>query len=173
MNSLYYITIFIVTIIPFVYSNKLTLKIFGVSLLLFLIAVILFALLCPLGLLWTALIIIFGLFTLSKQGIKYKFNQFVLYISQILFSFGFSLDNMGCVILAPFMNRYFIKSDKYSFGSVKHTISLVIAYCYLEGTLLSAGMYLYKILEYVDAGHSSRAIFDYETKVFKPNRYNL
>lgn len=172
-NLLLYILIPI-ALIPFLFCNKKTLQIFGVSLLLFVIAVILFCLLTPLGLLWVVCIIIALVVAANNTNtVKHICNQFILYLSQILFSFGFSLDNMGCVILGPFLNRYFIKSTKYSFGSVKHTISLVIAYCYIEGTLLKPGKVLYDILEYADPGHSSRAIFDYETKIFNPNRYTF
>ncbi len=146
------------------FCSMKTLKKLGISIILFVLAVVLFSILAPIGIAWALFICVKG----------WKVEQFIIYIANIFFSGGFSIDNMGCVVLAPFMNRYFIHEwSKANFGSVKHTISLVIAYCWREKTLKEAGLALYYILEFIDPGHGERAIADYESKLFKNNLYNI
>ena len=87
---------------------------------------------------------------------------------------AFALDLLGNVILAPFMNRWFItKESTYKFGSIKHTISLVIAYNYREKTLSRYGIIIHSILELAQKGHCEIAIQDFENIKFKNNPYNI
>ena len=102
------------------------------------------------------------------------FTQFNIYIANIFFSMAFALDLLGNVILAPFMNRWFItKESTYKFGSIKHTISLVIAYNFREKTLTKYGMFIYNILEFAQKDHCEIAIKDFENIKFKNNPYNI
>jgi hypothetical protein len=129
-----------------------------------LLAIFLFLILCPLGLLWA----------LGASIIKRIPKEFIIYFANIFFNIGFALDKIGCVVLAPYMNRFFIQDhSKYKFGSIKHTISLVIAYNYRENTLKRHGRWLYNTLEFVDPGHCELAIKDFENINFKNNKYNI
>lgn len=134
------------------------------SILLFVLALIMFSLLAPLGFIWA----------LVTSIRKLVFNQFVIYLSNIFFSLAFALDLIGNVILAPFLNRWFItKLSYYHFGSIKHTISLVIGYNFRENTLTSLGLVFYYILEFCDKNHCEIAIKDFENIQFKNNKYNI
>jgi len=130
------------------------------SILLLIIAVILFCLLTPFGVLW-------AIVTSIKLG---KYKHFIHYISNIFFALAFLTDILGNTMLSPFMNRWFItKETPYKFGSVKHTISLVIGYNFNNNTLTNYGLKLYNILEKVDPGHCKNAIYDFENIKFKNN----
>lgn len=124
-------------------------------------ALILFCILCPIGILWAVITAI--------RHIKLK--AFSIYISNIFFSLAFSLDQLGNVVLSPFMNRWFITKDSvYKFGSIKHTISLVIAYNFREKTLTSQGSIFYFILESSETNHCEKAIASFENIQFKNNQ---
>lgn len=139
-------------------------KTLAISIAICIIAIVLFCLLTPLGLLWT----------FYKCITKRILKEFVIYVANIFYSIGFALDKIGNVMLAPYMNRFFIQDHSiYKFGSIKHTISLVIAYNYREKTLKRFGRYLYNILEYIDKGHCDKAIEDFENIKFKNNKYNI
>lgn len=134
------------------------------SILLLIVAIILFCILTPFGFIWA----------LVTSIRKWIFKQFMIYLSNIFFSLSFALDLIGNVILAPFLNRFFItKLSTYHFGSIKHTISLVIAYNFRENTLTNLGLIFYYILEFCDENHCEVAIKDFENIQFKNNKYNI
>lgn len=92
------------------------------------------------------------------------------YFSAIYFADAIGRDKKANVVLAPWLNRYFIHPNSpYKFGSDKHTISLIIGKNYYNGTLLinsnmwKSGMYWYNYVEAKDPGHFQSAIMDFET----------
>lgn len=130
------------------------------SILLFFVSSFLFGLLTPFGIIWAIV-----------TSIRWQKGKALLaYVSNCFFSIAFSLDKLGNVVLAPFMNRWFIlPNSKYKFGSIKHTISLVLAYNNRENTLLYLGSLLVKLLEIIDPGHMEKSIEDFENILFKNN----
>ncbi len=130
------------------------------SFLLFILALFLLCLLSPFGISW-------AIITTIRWNKKEHLKR---YIANIFFALSFLIDILGNIVLSPFMNRWFIlKESIYKFGSVKHTISLVLGYNYRNHTLTKYGLKLYYLLEIIEKNHCEKAIEDFENIKFKNN----
>ena len=72
-----------------------------------------------------------------------------------------SIDKYGNAICSELFNALLItKQSKHHFGDISQTISMVIGYNFLEGTLSKTGKLVNHILNFIDKDHSLKAIKD-------------
>lgn len=106
-----------------------------IGLLLFIIAYVAGIVLLPIGFL-------FGAFTFTND---YK-------------KIAISIDQLGCVILAPILNIIFIKKDGFKFGEPDHTISMVLGVNKKRNTLKFLDIFAADCLNKVEKDHVEKAI---------------
>ena len=109
-------------------------------------------------------------FTIVKAIKEKKSFKLGYYFGSAFYADAFGRDKIANVVLAPWLNKYFITQDSpYKFGSSKHSISLIIGKNFYNKTLLThknkykSGMYWYNFLEEKEPGHCQLAIMDFET----------
>lgn len=113
------------------------------NVILFAVAVLLFAIFGTLG-------FVMGMLILWVGGLK----QYGKYFRDI----ALSIDQMGNVVCAPLFNLIMIKKGGYRFGNIDETISSVLGKNKKLGTLWGAGRWLDKILNKLDKNHSINSI---------------
>lgn len=119
------------------------------SLILFFVAIVLFMVLAPIGLLFELVVMIFR-FRINRN----RFNQFFRTIA-------ISIDQLGNVVCASLFNATLItKASFYHFGDEDDTISEVIGRNKLAGTLSRMGKWLDGLLDWIDPNHSIKALDD-------------
>jgi len=106
-----------------------------INLLLFIIAYVAGIILLPIG-------FIFGAFTFTND---YK-------------KIAISIDQLGCVILAPIMNLIFIKKDGFKFGEPDMTISMVLGVNKERKTLKNLGTFVASFLNKAEKNHVEKAV---------------
>lgn len=119
---------------------------------------------------------IIGVFYATGIALHTKNKKaYLYYLGSIFWAMAYNIDTLACVILAPYLNRYFRHPNSiYYFGSPKNTISLIIGFIYYETEkygdyLLPQGMKWYNRLERIEKGHCQLAIADFESSViYKP-----
>ena len=116
-----------------------------INLLLLLIAIILFAVLAPLGFAYTVI-----------SSILYLKNPFK-YISYIIKKLAVSIDQMGNVVCGDLFNIILVKSGT-PFGDEKDTISKVLHIN--NNNLTKLGLSIYLALEIIDPGHGKKSMID-------------
>lgn len=152
-----------------------------VSILLFVVATILFISLLPLA------IILHILYAISNFSITSTFS----YLRDIFYTMALAIDKIGCVLLAPILNVIALqKNTKYKFGDINQTISYVLAinlpFSYTKtnlvkwesksfllvriptpilqkkksGNVTNVGWFLVVILETLDPGHMRKSLKD-------------
>jgi hypothetical protein len=117
--------------------------------LLFLIAIVLFIILTPLGLLFS---LITRLFVWRFKGWRKKLGEY-FYICAL------SIDQTGNVFCADLLDAALIHKDaEFKFGNPDQTISAVLGYNQYHKTLTGAGKLLVKILDTFDEAHCESAM---------------
>jgi len=113
------------------------------SILVLLVAVVLFLLFVPASILYA--IISFS----------------VPYFTELFYAIAIGLDKIGNVALAPFLNHTAVTNEKVlAFGRVRHTISYVLA-INMEH-LTGFGVFLVNVLEVIDPGHMKKTLEQWE-----------
>lgn len=102
---------------------------------------------------------VFGLIYTIVYSIRHRNTlSFYEYWGDLLYSINIGIDRIGNVLLAAFLNNTAIKTKRYPFGIVNHTISHVLAYNYFNYNLTWFGYFLVKALESLDKGHMKKAL---------------
>ncbi|MEO5889439.1 MAG: hypothetical protein ABIQ31_04260 [Ferruginibacter sp.] len=101
----------------------------------FILAIILYAILSPLGMIYGLLV--------NAKGTNNKFIRFAECI-----------DRAGNVLCPELFNRYLLKDSKHLFGDGRETISSVIGRNVLAGTLSPFGKRINGLLDKVKKNHS-------------------
>ena len=111
------------------------------GILLFIIALILTVLLCPIGVLYSI------------------FKMILVFFARLLFLVAIGIDKIGNVVCADLFNDTLIKQDsKYKFGDVKDTISKVLGVNKRDDTLTKLGIFLANVLNWIEKDHVENAI---------------
>lgn len=71
-----------------------------------------------------------------------------------------SVDKFGNVICEELFNATLIKNSNHKFGNIEQTISMVLGYNQLAGSLTRTGRMLVWILEKIEKDHCLKAIHD-------------
>lgn len=121
-----------------------------INIILFFVAVILLLTVGVFGLVYTFFVTIFN----------FKKYSFINYWSNMLYAINVGIDKIGNVILALFLNFLFLKNKNlYPFGSVKHTISHVLAVNLIDyNNLTKSGHIMVNILEFIDNNHMKKSL---------------
>ena len=100
------------------------------------------------------------IFALIYSLIHFKKYSYIKYWSDTIYSINVGIDKIGNVILALFLNEYFVYDKSiYPFGSVDHTISHVLAVNLIRhNNVTRFGMFLVSILEFLDPGHMEKSL---------------
>ena len=114
---------------------------------LLLVALILAALLFPLGI----------LYTLMRCIVRMSMNKALGYLSNTAFSISLSIDLMGNVICRDLFNFFLIHAGGYPFGNNRETISRVLGLNKRLGALTDLGRALANLLNFIDPNHTERA----------------
>lgn len=114
----------------------------------FLLAIILSAVLVPLGFVWSIIEAFY------KKGFKAGFSRF----SEFLWDCALSIDQTVNVLCRELFNDVFIKENGYKFGNPDETISGVLGKNKLKGTLSKFGKILEWILDKIDKNHTINSI---------------
>lgn len=79
-------------------------------------------------------------------------------VSRLLYFLAYSIDQLGNVLSATLFDDLFIKGkDKYRFGNPDITISGVLGENKHRGTLTKLGVYICKVLNWIDKDHVEKA----------------
>ena len=118
------------------------------SVILFIIALVLVFILGPVSF---VLSFFYYLITLKwKKGIR-EFERFSL-------DLAVSLDQFGNVVCKNLFSITLTKGPSYTFGNPDETVSFVIAINKRRGTLNKVGIFLGKVLDFMDKDHLTKAI---------------
>jgi hypothetical protein len=100
------------------------------------------------------------IFALIYSLIYFKKYSYIKYWSDTIYLINVGIDKIGNVILALFLNEYFVYDKSiYPFGSVDHTISHVLAVnLILHNNVTRFGLFLVNILEFLDSGHMEKSL---------------
>lgn len=104
---------------------------------------------------------VFGLvFAIFWTIIHFKKYSFIKFWGDLLYSINLGIDKIGNVMLGVFLNQFFIHDKSiYPFGSVKHTISHVLAVNLIyHNNVTKFGNVLVDILEFLDPGHMKKSL---------------
>jgi hypothetical protein len=104
---------------------------------------------------------IFGLvFAILWTLFNFKRYSFIKFWGDLLYSINMGIDMIGNVMLGVFLNEFFIHDQYiYPFGSVKHTISHVLAVNLIHHqNVTKFGMVLVDILEFLDPDHMKKSL---------------
>jgi 8-oxo-dGTP diphosphatase len=104
---------------------------------LLLVAIVLSVILFPIGL-------IYSLFRPNKQEQAYRI--------------AYAIDQLGNVVMADAFNKWLISDNGIPFGNPDETVSSCLGKNKRAGTLTKSGIFLDKILEWLDNGHSIKSI---------------
>lgn len=119
------------------------------GILLFVLSNLLGCILLPFG-------ILYGLF---KSFYQRHFNTGMQRADKKLYTMAASLDKYANVVCAEIFNDIFITStSEHPFGKIEQTISAVLGHNLQAGTLTRAGRMLNDILDFIDPGHTLKAI---------------
>ncbi len=118
------------------------------GLLLFIISILLTIVTVPLGILYTALKLLFK----GKFGVLFRVSNGYFY------KFALAIDQMGNVAMQDLFNDIFIKNDGYKFGDEDETISSVLGKNERNNQLTVLGKGIVKILDVIDPGHALNSI---------------
>jgi len=132
------------------------------STVLFILATLLAALMFPVGV----------LFCLYRTLFHFKKSTPIGYLAYVEFSLAVAIDTVGNVVCGPLFNVLFIEpwSEDY-FGSIEHTVSLIIGYNKRKNRLKFLGEVLYAIIEKLDPGHFENCIKSFEDKELRTSKY--
>ena len=132
------------------------------SIVLFVLAVLLAILMFPIGI----------LFCLYRTVFYFKKSTPIGYLAYVGFSLSVAIDTVGNVVCGPLFNILFIEpwSGIY-FGSIEHTVSLIIGYNKRKNYLTFWGEVLYAIIEKLDPGHFENCIKSFEDKELRTYKY--
>ena len=111
------------------------------------IALIIFMIILPIGVLWQI-----------KSYFKKK--ESYTFISDILFAIAQCIDQLGNVCFQELFNDILITSIGYKFGNHKETISSVIGKNFESNTLSKTGNILNKLLNMIQPNHTIISIED-------------
>jgi hypothetical protein len=132
------------------------------SIVLFVTAVLLSALMFPVGI----------LFCLYRTVFYFKKSTPVGYLAYVWFALAVAIDTIGNVVCGPLFNVLFIEPwSKIYFGSIEHTVSLIIGYNKRNNHLKFWGKVLYVIIEKLDPGHFENCIRSFEDKELRTSKY--
>ncbi|ERM82377.1 hypothetical protein P872_18440 [Rhodonellum psychrophilum GCM71 = DSM 17998] len=97
------------------------------------------------------------IWNIIEVGIKYKSWKS---IDGYFFNTAYDIDRFGNHNFRTLLNKYLIKSNGYQFGDFRETISSVLGKNLRDNTLTKAGIYLVKILDYIDENHCEKSIIE-------------
>lgn len=117
------------------------------SILLFLVALILGAILIPIGLVFTIIILL----TLDFNE---SYDKLVGYFKFL----AICIDQLGNVALEFILNFIMITKDGYQFGNKMETISSALGKNQVKGTLTKFGRALVNLLDWINPNHCLKAI---------------
>lgn len=115
--------------------------------LLLFVALVLAALLFPLGILCTLILCI----------LRMSMNKALGYLSNTAFSLALSIDLLANVICRDLFNFFLIHAGGYPFGNNRETISRVLGLNKRLGALTDLGRALANLLDFIDPNHTERA----------------
>ena len=118
------------------------------GLLLFIIAVILTIITVPFGILYGFLKCLF----------KFDFNALFRKTNKYFRLLAISIDQMGNVAMQDLFDDILIKKNGYKFGDVDETISSVLGKNERMKTLTRLGLFLVKLLHFIDPNHALNSI---------------
>lgn len=104
---------------------------------------------------------VFGLiYGLYHSIVNYAKTQFISYWVDVIYLINVGIDQIGNVMLAPFLNRFCLVDDKEAtkFGSITETISYVLAVNYFTNYLSKFGLRIVSVLEYIDKNHMEKSL---------------
>lgn len=122
-------------------------KINYLNFLLFVVAVVLFVLLAPFGIICTLFVSV-----LMLSGMRP-----LQYLSHTAGVLAIAVDCLGNVVCRDLFNLTLITDDGYGFGEVGETISYVLGRNKQANTLTRTGILLANILNWIDPEHVERA----------------
>ena len=122
-------------------------KDFILKLILFVLAVILTAIISPIGFIYAIII---------RVG-KMKFSGIIEYIGNILLSLAVDIDRTGNYLNGDLFNATFQK-DGHKFGDINETVSSALGKNQRDKKLTGVGFLLVAILNLIDKNHSLDAI---------------
>lgn len=122
------------------------------SILLFLTAILLFALFLPFAVV-TSIVMLFVKDTRKKAG-----------PAALFYAIAWSIDLLGNVVFSDLFNIIFIRHGGYRFGEVGETVSSALGVNQINGTLSGAGHRLANLLDRIDPNHCNKAARAYHEK---------
>jgi len=100
--------------------------------------------------------LIYGLYYSIRHYTK---TSFLKYWVDVIYSINVGIDQIGNVMLAPFLNRFcLIKKTSHKFGKITETISYALAVNYFKGNLTKFGLSIVAVLEYIDENHMEKSL---------------
>ena len=116
--------------------------------LLFIISIFLTVFTVPLGIIYT----IFKFMFKGKIYLLFKVGNGYFY------KFALAIDQMGNVAMQDLFNVIFITKEGYKFGNQDETISSVLGKNQYRQTLSGLGIFIVKILNFIDKNHALNSI---------------
>lgn len=99
------------------------------------------------------------LFSFIKGFVQVRWLTGLKNADRMFFQLATAVDKFGNVVCKDLFNATLIKKDSsHKFGQIHQTISQVIGYNLLDGTLTRTGRILNGILDFFDKDHSIKAI---------------
>ena len=123
-------------------------KQFLTNILLLLIALLLAAIMIPIGFLITPI------FVFVQSGADEAFNKIGSYFKGI----AIVIDQTGNIVLEYAFNTWLIKVSGYQFGNSQETISSVLGKNLVAGTLSMTGLWLANLLDSIQSNHCINSI---------------
>ena len=120
------------------------------NLILLLTALVLSALLLPLGI----------VFTLVKALCTWNWRKIGGYLANSAGALALAIDHLGNTVCRDLFNSLFLKRGGYGFGNIRETISSALGKNHRQRTLTQAGQWLVWILDVIDPDHVEKAIQD-------------
>lgn len=118
------------------------------SLLLLMIAITLFCILAPIGI----------LFLFVHCIIFFKLTYAIKYLAKIIIKIAVSIDQLWCVVCSDLFNVIMIKDNWYKFGDPDDTVSECLWLNQESGTLKTTGKILVAMLDFIEKNHCIKSI---------------
>jgi hypothetical protein len=134
----------------------------GLSIILFIVALILASITIPLSI----------LFVLYRTFLYYKRSTPIGYLTYVFYALSVAIDVIGNVIAGPLFNFILLKKEsRIYFGNIYHTISLILDANFRKNHLNKKGLLLYNVIEFFDPGHFDGVKKSYEDTTLKTIKY--
>ena len=127
----------------------------AISLILLFLSIILGAVLMPIGIIYTVILIIFRIFNPSKRN---PIEKTVWYLANTIKSLALGIDQIWNVIGRDLFNKILIVPWWHKFWNVHETISSVLWHNQITDTLTDLWKWLANLLDKVEKDHCKNAI---------------